>query len=66
MSTKIHMTTDALGRPMRFLLTAGQVNDAKGADLLLEGARTEHGIADKGYDTEKVLLGRSKNSARSP
>jgi len=40
---------------MRFLLTAGQVNDAKGADLLLEGVRTEHVIADKGYDTGKVL-----------
>ncbi len=49
------MLTDASGRPMRFLLTAGQANDAKGADLLLEGVQTEHVIADKGYDTEKVL-----------
>lgn len=49
------MTTDALGRPIRFVITAGQINDAEGADLLLEGVRTEHVIADKGYDTEKVL-----------
>ena len=40
---------------MRFLLTAGRANDAKGADLLLEGVQTEHVIADKGYYTEKVL-----------
>ena len=55
MSTKIHMTTDALGRPMRFVITAGQVNDAKGAELLLEGVRTRCVIADKGYDSERVL-----------
>ena len=49
------MTTDALGHPVRLVLTAGQVNDATQADLLLEGVQTEHVIADKGYDTERVL-----------
>ena len=58
MSTKIHMTTDAFGRPVRFVITAGQVNDTKGANLLLEGVQTEcveHVIADKGYDSNGVL-----------
>ncbi len=55
LSTKIHMTTDALGRPVRFLLTAGQTNDAKEAERLLEGVQTGYVIADKGYDTERVL-----------
>ena len=49
------MLTYAVGRPIRFVLTAGQVNDATQADLLLEGVQTEHMIADKGYDTEKVV-----------
>jgi transposase len=52
------MLADALGRPMRFVLTAGQVNDATQADRLLEGAgsiHTTHVIADRGYDSERIL-----------
>ena len=55
MSTKIHMLTDASGRPVRFLLTAGQANDAPQFERLLKGVRTKCVIADKGYDTEKIL-----------
>ena len=40
---------------MRFVLTAGQVNDATQADPLLEGVQTECVIADRGYDSERVL-----------
>jgi transposase len=49
------MLADALGRPLRFVVTAGQVNDCTQADRLLENVKTEYVIADKGYDTEKVL-----------
>ena len=49
------MLTDATGRPMRFVVTAGQVNDCAQADRLLEGVESAHVIADKGYDTEGVL-----------
>jgi IS5 family transposase len=42
------MLTDALGRPLRFVVTAGQVNDCTQADRLLEGVETAHVIADKG------------------
>ena len=55
MTTKIHMTTDALGRPIRFVLTAGQTNDVRGAQRLLEGMKTECVIADKGYDSQKII-----------
>jgi transposase len=55
LSTKIHMTSDALGRPVRFCLTAGQVNDATQADHLLEEIETNYVIADRGYDSERVL-----------
>lgn len=55
MSTKIHMATDALGRPLRFVLTAGQANDAPRFEKLLKGVQIGCVIADKGYDTEKIL-----------
>jgi hypothetical protein len=35
LSTKIHALVDALGNPLRFLLTPGQVHDLVGADALL-------------------------------
>lgn len=55
MTTKIHLTTDASGRPVRLVLTAGQASDAKEAERLLEGLETEYVIADRGYDTDKIL-----------
>src|SRR6516162_2158853 len=35
LSTKIHALVDALGNPLRFLLTPGQTHDLTGADALL-------------------------------
>ena len=50
------MLADALGRPLRFVITAGQVNDCTQADRLLLGSvATEYVIADKGYDSDRVL-----------
>ncbi len=49
------MLADALGRPLRFVITAGQVNDCTQAKRLLESVATEYVIADKGYDSELVL-----------
>lgn len=49
------MTVDALGRPIRFVLTAGQANDAPQAESLLEGLRTGCVIADRGYDSQKII-----------
>lgn len=50
MTTKIHMLADALGRPLRFILTGGQVNDIVTAPALLDGIRGGGVIADKAYD----------------
>jgi transposase len=55
LSTKIHMLADALGRPLRFVVTGGQVTDCTQADRLLENVKTEYVIADKGYDSEGLL-----------
>jgi len=50
------MLADALGRPLRFVVTAGQVNDCTQAERLLENVeKTGHVIADKGYDTDRIL-----------
>ncbi len=60
------MLADALGRPLRFILTAGQVNDSTQADRLLEGMQSESVIADKGYETVRRFSKRSKSLARTP
>jgi transposase len=41
---------DALGNPVRFILTAGQVHDILQAEDLISGIAFEHLLADKGYD----------------
>jgi transposase len=45
---------DALGRPLRVILTPGQAHDVKGAPALLEGVEGGSVIADKGYDSNEV------------
>lgn len=51
MTTKIHMLADALGRPLRFILTSGQVHDIVTAPALLDGVEGKAVIADKAYDS---------------
>ena len=48
------MLADHLGRPLRFLLTAGQVHDVKGASALLDGIAAAGVIADKAYDSNDL------------
>ena len=52
MSTKISAGVDALGNPVRFILTAGQVHDIVQAEDLICGISFEHLLADKGYDAD--------------
>ena len=54
-STKIHLLVDALGLPLRLLLTAGQRHDSPQASALLAGFDFERVIADKGYDSDALL-----------
>ena len=54
-STKIHIAVDALGNPLRFLLTAGQQHDAPQAQALVEGLEFLRVIADKAYDSDDFL-----------
>ena len=54
MSTKIHAVVDALGNPLRFILTPGQVNDITQADALIADLPVGHVLADKGYDSKAL------------
>ncbi len=48
-TTKIHITVDGLGSPLRLHLTAGQESDIGQAVLLVEGLPFDRIIADRGY-----------------
>ena len=48
------MLADALGRPLRFILTGGQVHDVVRAPALLEGIKGGAVIADKAYDSNAI------------
>ena len=45
------MAADALGNPVRWLLTGGQVNEITQAPVLIYGLQFEALIADKGFDS---------------
>ena len=48
------MLADALGRPLRFIVTPGQVGDVTQAAALLDGQAAEHVIADTAYDSRAL------------
>lgn len=54
-STKIHITVDGLGYPLRFRLTGGERHDITQAEALLEGMTFEHVIADRSYDADTLV-----------
>jgi len=54
-STKIHITVDALGNPLRFRLSAGQRHDMTYAFDLIEGFPFERVIADRGYAAQPFV-----------
>jgi transposase len=56
LSTKIHVLVDALGNPLKVMLTAGQVHDLAGADTLVPGMQAEALLADKAYDADKRVI----------
>jgi transposase len=48
------MLADALGRPLRFIVTAGQTGDITQAPALLEGQAGDAVLADKAYDSNAL------------
>ena len=54
LTTKIHMACDTLGRPVRFLLAAGNSHDILAVPALLEGHRPQAVLADRAYDANSL------------
>ena len=46
---------DALGKPVRVILTAGQVADITQAEALIKGFSPTSVLADKGYDADTFV-----------
>ncbi len=55
MSTKIHAAVDALGNPLRLLLTAGQASEYGQSEALIKGFLADYVLADKGYDSDQFV-----------
>jgi len=53
-TSKIHAQVDALGNPLKIIITAGQRNDVTQANTLLQGISDAYVIADKGYSFKVV------------
>lgn len=51
----MHTATDALGNPVRFILTGGERNDITQIEPLLDGLKAHQVLADKGYDGQRAM-----------
>lgn len=55
MTTKLHVAVDALGNPLRVILSAGQIADIDCAAALIENLPGQAVVADKGYDADHFV-----------
>ena len=55
MTTKLHVAVDALGNPLRVILSAGQIADIEQAEALIKDQPAEFVVADKGYDSDAFV-----------
>jgi transposase len=55
LTSKIHCIVDGLGNPIEFILTGGEVHDSVCANELLNGKNANYVVADKAYDSNKIL-----------
>lgn len=49
------MAVDALGNPLRVILSAGQIADIEQAEALIKDQPAELVVADKGYDSDAFV-----------
>lgn len=49
------MVCDALGYPVEFVTTGGNVHDAKVAGELIQGLKGKYLLGDKGYDSQALI-----------
>ncbi len=53
-TSKINAKVDALGNPLKFIITPGQRNDCTQASLLLKNVNGSYVMADKAYDSNNI------------
>jgi transposase len=63
LTTKIHAVVDALGNPLRFILSPGQASDYTEAETLIAELPAEHVLGDKGYDSKALRDAIAKQNA---
>ncbi len=51
----MHVAVDALGNPLRVILSAGQVADIEQAAALIQDQPADFVAADKGYDSDALV-----------
>ena len=56
----MHLAVEGRGLPVRVLVTSGTTADCTQALALLEGFAAESVLADRGYDTNKILNAASR------
>jgi len=49
------MMCDALGLPIKFIVTSGEASDFKQALPLLKDEKSEYVLADRGYDSDEIV-----------
>jgi len=64
MTTKILALTDALGCLVRFELMSGQRFDSVGVAPLIEGVECDTFLADKAFDSNKIIGDLNKRGAK--
>jgi transposase len=75
-TTKIHALVDALGNPLKFILTPGQRSDHTQGDAITQGVSDTIVLGDKGYSSDQFVLNLtakccipaipSKNNSKNP
>jgi transposase len=55
LTTKLHVAVDALGNPLRVILSAGQIADIDHASALIENLPGQSVVADKGHDADHFV-----------
>lgn len=66
MTTKIHAVVDAVGNPLRFILSPGQASDMNQAEALIEGLPADHVPGDKGYDAKSLRYTTPRGTTKCP
>jgi transposase len=64
-STKIHILTDALGNPLKFILSPGQRHDITKAPQLIANISNALALADKAYDVDHLIAQLEEQSCKS-